>query len=57
MYTKNGALKLKRHTDVAMFWDTAPCSPYVNWRFGRKYHYHLQDRKSGGARNQHAADA
>jgi hypothetical protein len=24
----------------------ATCNPYVNTRFGRTYHFHLQDRKS-----------
>jgi hypothetical protein len=31
---------------TAMFWDIAPCSPYVTQRFGRAYHLHLQGRKS-----------
>jgi hypothetical protein len=25
-------------TNVAIFWDTVPCSPYVNWCFGGIYH-------------------
>jgi hypothetical protein len=29
-----------------IFWDTAPRSPYVNRRFGEKYHFHLQGVKS-----------
>jgi hypothetical protein len=29
-----------------VIWDTALCSLYVNRRFGRKYHVHIQDRKS-----------
>jgi hypothetical protein len=32
--------------NVAIFWDLAPCSPYVNRRFGGTYHLHLQGRKS-----------
>jgi hypothetical protein len=32
--------------NVAIFCDIAPCSPYVNRSFGRKYRLHLQDRKS-----------
>jgi hypothetical protein len=28
--------------NVAMFWDIAPYSPYVNRRFGGMYHLHLQ---------------
>jgi hypothetical protein len=32
--------------DVAIFWDIAPCSPYVNRRFGRTYHLHLHGRWS-----------
>jgi hypothetical protein len=31
--------------NVAIFWDMAPCSSYVNRRFGRTYHLHLQDKK------------
>jgi hypothetical protein len=31
---------------ISIFWDIAPCSPYMNRRFGRKYLLHLQDRKS-----------
>jgi hypothetical protein len=30
--------------NVAIFWDIAPCSPYLNRRFGGKYHPHLQGR-------------
>jgi succinylglutamate desuccinylase len=29
-----------------MFWDIAPCSRYMNRRFGGTYHLHLQGRKS-----------
>jgi hypothetical protein len=32
---------------VAIFWDIAPCSPYVIRRFVGTYHFHLQGRKSG----------
>jgi hypothetical protein len=32
--------------DVATFWDIAQCSPHVNRRFGRTYHFHLQGLKS-----------
>jgi hypothetical protein len=28
--------------NAAIFWDIAPCSPYVNRRFRRTYHLHLQ---------------
>jgi hypothetical protein len=31
---------------IAIFWDIAPCSPYMNRRFGGTYHFHLQGRKS-----------
>jgi hypothetical protein len=30
----------------AVFWDVAPCSSWVNRRFGRTYRLHLQGRKS-----------
>jgi hypothetical protein len=33
-------------TNVAIFRDSAPSSPYVNRRFGGMYHLHLRDRKS-----------
>jgi hypothetical protein len=33
-------------TNVIVFWDISPCSPYVNRRFGGTYHLHLQGRKS-----------
>jgi hypothetical protein len=29
-----------------VFWDTAPCSPYVNRRIGEMYHLHIQGQKS-----------
>jgi hypothetical protein len=29
----------------AVFWDVAPCWSWVNRRFGRTYHLHLQGRK------------
>jgi hypothetical protein len=32
--------------NVATLRDIAPCSPNVNRRFGRKYHLHLQSKKS-----------
>jgi hypothetical protein len=32
--------------NVAIFWDIAPCSPYVNSHFGRMYRLHLQGTKS-----------
>jgi hypothetical protein len=32
--------------NVAICWDKAPCSPYVNRRFGGRYNLHLQGRKS-----------
>jgi hypothetical protein len=31
--------------DVAIFWNIAQCSPYVNRRFGETYHLHIQGRK------------
>jgi hypothetical protein len=31
---------------VAILWDLAPCSPYINQGFGGKYHLHFQGRKS-----------
>jgi hypothetical protein len=31
---------------VAILWDIAPCSPYMNERFGGTYHLHFQGRKS-----------
>jgi hypothetical protein len=33
---------------VAIVWDTAPCSPYVNRYFGVMYHLHLHGRISTG---------
>jgi hypothetical protein len=30
--------------NVAIFWDTAPCSPYMNRCFVGMYHRYLQDR-------------
>jgi hypothetical protein len=32
--------------NVAIFWDIAPCNPYMNHRFVGTYHFHLQGRKS-----------
>jgi hypothetical protein len=32
--------------NVAVFWDTVPCSPYVNRRFERMHHLHFQRRES-----------
>jgi hypothetical protein len=32
--------------NVAIYWDTAPCTPYANRRLGVTYHLHLQGRKS-----------
>jgi hypothetical protein len=32
--------------NVAIFWDIAPCSPYVKRCFGGTYHFLLQGRKS-----------
>jgi hypothetical protein len=29
----------------AVFWDVAPCTSCVNWRFGGMYRLHLQGRK------------
>jgi hypothetical protein len=37
--------------NVAIFWDVAPCSPYVNWRFVGTYNLHLQGRKSAELEN------
>jgi hypothetical protein len=33
--------------NVALFWDIAPCSPYVNRLFRGTYHLHLHGRKLG----------
>jgi hypothetical protein len=33
-------------SNVAIIWDIAPCSLYVNCCFGGTYHLHLQGRKS-----------
>jgi hypothetical protein len=33
--------------NVAIFWDTAPCSSYANRRFGATIRLRLMDRKSG----------
>jgi hypothetical protein len=35
---------------IVIFWDIAPCSPYMNRRFGGTYHFHLQGRKSAERR-------
>jgi hypothetical protein len=35
---------------VAIFWDIAPCSPYVNRSFGGTFHLHLHGRKSAEQR-------
>jgi hypothetical protein len=32
-------------SNVAIFWDVAQCSPYVNQRFGVTSHLHLQGTK------------
>jgi hypothetical protein len=44
--------KLNIVLNVAIFWDTSPCSPYVNRHFGGMYYFHLQGRKSAEQRNQ-----
>jgi hypothetical protein len=31
---------------LAIFWDIAPCSPYMKRRFGGTYHLNLQGQKS-----------
>jgi hypothetical protein len=31
---------------AAIVWEMAPCSSYMNRRFGEAYHLYLQDRKS-----------
>jgi hypothetical protein len=31
---------------VAILWDIEQCRPYMNHRFGGKYHLHLQERKT-----------
>jgi hypothetical protein len=33
-------------TNTAIFWDTTPCDPYVNRRFGGTYNLYLQCLKS-----------
>jgi hypothetical protein len=35
-----------------VFWDVAPCSYFVNRRFGGTYRLHLQGRKNPRAMNQ-----
>jgi hypothetical protein len=32
--------------NISIFWNIAPCSSYVNRRFGGVYHIHFQGRKS-----------
>jgi hypothetical protein len=32
--------------NVAIFWDKAPCSLYVNQHFGGMYHLFIQGKKS-----------
>jgi hypothetical protein len=42
--------------NVAIFWDMALCSLYMNRRFGGTYHLHLQCRKlAKQKKNQRAA--
>jgi hypothetical protein len=36
--------------NVAIFWDIAPCGPYVKRIFGGTYQLHLQGRKSAEQR-------
>jgi hypothetical protein len=36
----------KRYINIAIFWNRAPFSQYVNGNFGVTYHLHLQGRKS-----------
>jgi hypothetical protein len=31
--------------NVAIYWDIAPCSQYIDRRFGRAHHLHLQGLK------------
>jgi hypothetical protein len=44
------AKKKKCHANrlmkVAIFWDTAPCNPYMSRRFGGTYHFQFQGPKS-----------
>jgi hypothetical protein len=38
-------MKIKGHIlECCHLWDIAPCSPYVNIRFGETYHLHLQGK-------------
>jgi hypothetical protein len=30
--------------EAPIFWDIAPCSPYIKRRFGGMYHLHLQGK-------------
>jgi hypothetical protein len=39
---------------VAISWDVVPCSPYMNQRFGRTFHLHLQGRKSAEPQTLHS---
>jgi hypothetical protein len=33
------------HKKIAICWDIAPCSPYINRRFGGTYRLQLQGKK------------
>lgn len=39
-------VQVKVHLNVAIFRDITPCRPYVNRGFERKYHLHLQGKKT-----------
>jgi hypothetical protein len=40
----------------AVFWDVAPCICCINRRFGGKFRFHLQDRRTLNQREQVVTD-
>jgi hypothetical protein len=38
--------ELNQFLSATIFWDTVPCSPYVNLSFGGTYHPHIKGRES-----------
>jgi hypothetical protein len=47
----NGAYGNKRGLKVAIVWSMAPCSQYMNQRFGGMYHFYLQGKEMSRTRN------
>jgi hypothetical protein len=39
-------MKTTHFMKVTVLWDIAPCSPYMNQRFGGMYYFLVQGRKS-----------